>query len=77
MLFRSFVERDFANAAFDGGASLLAAANAVVTNIQAGTAADSKLFGLFGGSGGYFEQPVPSDDGSAGFTVNCKPRTTQ
>jgi len=46
-----FAERE---AGVDGGAALLAAADEAV---QSG----KKLFGLFGGKGGNFEYPVPSD----------------
>jgi alkaline phosphatase len=41
----------------DGGAALLSAAAGVA-------AAGGKLFGLFGGSGGNLESPVPTNDGS-------------
>lgn len=42
----------------DGGAALLAAAVRVAEG-------GGRLFGLFGGDGGSFEPPVPSNDGSA------------
>lgn len=46
----------------NGGAALLDAANSI--------AADKKLFGLFGGSAGNFDAPVPQDNpGNPGFTV--------
>jgi alkaline phosphatase len=54
----TFVERA---TGVDGGAALLAAADALP--------ADGKLFGLFGGEGGNFESPVPTNDGSGVVNV--------
>lgn len=50
-----FVEREEDK---DGGEAIIDGAEAAIDQ-------EKKLFGLFGGSGGNFEPPVPSDDGSA------------
>jgi alkaline phosphatase len=49
-----FVERE---AGKDGGQAILSGANKAVQERK-------KLFGLFGGAGGNFEPPVPTNDGS-------------